>query len=529
MQKKSSKRFKEIVKVLGKYGFKFISTRGKKSPENLRMAFEELGPTFIKIGQILSSRPDILPPQFINELSKLQDDVPPEKFEDINNVFFSDFNKNIDECFFKFDKKPFASASIAQVHNAILKDGRHVIVKIQRPNIKEKMETDISILYKIIKFTKNKFKDSIIDPEEALDELKFSTKQELNFDLEVKNMIKFKKLNSNVSFCYVPYLIENLCKNKVITMEKINGFKINNLRTLRKNGYDLKDIGKKLTISFFKQVFTDGFFHADPHPGNLLVNNNKICFLDFGIMGNISPSLKISLNKIIISIVYKDIDTLVSTIMSISIKKGLVNKNRLYEDVSNLLDNYLSTSLENIKISDLITEIFNCAKNNNIRLPKDLILLVKSLIIVEGVVSEIAPEIQILDIAAPFVRNSSKSYFLKNFNLDDTLVNYYNFTKNSIILPKKLVGLIDNILNGRTKIQLKFNEIDNSIKQLNKMTNRLSISLITCCILISSSLILNSNINPKVYGIPLIGFIGLIISLIFSIIIILSILKSGKL
>ncbi|MCH3965443.1 MAG: AarF/ABC1/UbiB kinase family protein [Clostridium sp.] len=529
MQEKSSKRFKEIMKVLGKYGFKFVSTRGKKSPENLRMAFEELGPTFIKIGQILSSRPDMLPSEFINELSKLQDDVPPEKFEDINNVFFSDFNKNIEECFFKFDEHPFASASIAQVHNAILKDGRHVIVKIQRPNIKEKMETDISILYKIIKFTKNRFEDSIIDPEEALDELKFSTSQELDFNLEAKNMIKFKRLNSNVAFCHVPYLVENLCKNKVITMEKINGFKINNIELLNRDGYDLNDLGKKLATSFFKQVFTDGFFHADPHPGNLLIQENKICFLDFGIMGNLSNYLKTCLNKIIISIVYKDIDTLVSAVMSVGIKKGIVDRNRLYEDIKTLLDNYLSTSLENIKISALITHIFECAKNNNIRLPKDLILLVKSFIIVEGIVSELAPEIQILDVAVPFVKNSSKSYFLDSLNLDDALISYYNFTKNSVKIPTKIVELIDGILNGRAKLQLKFSKMDNSIKQLNKMTNRLSISLISCSMLISSSLILNSNINPKIYTIPLLGFIGITISLTLSLIIIISIIKSGKL
>ncbi|WP_416175724.1 ABC1 kinase family protein [Clostridium sp.] len=529
MYQESSTRFKEIVKVLSKYGFKFIRTRGKNSPENLRMAFEELGPTFIKIGQILSSRPDILPSQFIDELSKLQDDVSSEKFEDINKVFFSDFNKNIDECFLYFERQPFASASIAQVHNAILKDGREVVVKIQRPNIKEKMETDISILYKIIKITKNKFQDSIIDPEEALDELKFSTDKEFNFKLEAENMIKFKKLNQNVAFCHVPYVVENLSKNKVITMEKIDGFKINNLNMLKKNGYNLNDVGKKLAMSFFKQVFTDGFFHADPHPGNLLIQDSKICFLDFGLMGSVSYSLKLALNKMIISIVYKDLDTLVSIIMSIGIKKGLVDKNKLYDDISILLDNYLSTSLENIQISALITDVFNCAKDNNIRFPKDIILLIKSLIIVEGLVSEIAPEIQILDIAVPFVKNSSKSYIIDNITLDDILMNSYALTKNSVKLPTKIVGLIDGILNGRAKLKIKLDKTDIYIKKLNQMTNRLSLSFISCSMLISSCLILNSNTQPKIYNMPLIGLIGLTLSLLLIFIILISIIKSDKL
>lgn len=521
------------MKVLAKYGFKFLvytkNHNKEKSPENLRRAFEELGPTFIKIGQILSSRPDILPSQYIEELSKLQDDVLPEKHENINKVFFDEFRKNIEDCFLSFEKIPLASGSIAQVHNATLKDGKNVIVKIQRPDIKEKMETDIYILYRIIKLTKIKFKEALIDPEEALDELLFSTKQELDFNLEAKNMLKFKKLNKNVSFCYVPYVVNELSGTKVLTMEKIHGFKINNMEKLEEGNYDLQDIGEKLALSFFKQVFTDGFFHADPHPGNLMICNKKICFLDFGIVGTISPRLKLLLNEAIMSIVSKDIDKLVSVIISIGIKKGLINRNNLYEDVELFLVNYLSTSLKNIKISALLTEIFKCAKNNNITLPKNLILLVKSLIIVEGLVTEISPEIDILDIAVPFVKSSNKFYYFDHMDLENVFINSYNFTKNLSKLPIKTVELIDCILSGRAKIQLKFNKIDDSINQLNKMVNRLSISLITCSIIISSSLILYFNIGPKFYNVPLIGIINFIFFIFIGIILIISIIRSGRL
>ncbi|MFL0195045.1 ABC1 kinase family protein [Clostridium sp. WILCCON 0269] len=533
MNKKSSKRFKEILKVLTKYGFKFLidtkNSNKEKSPENLRKAFETLGPTFIKIGQILSSRPDILPPKYIEELSKLQDEVLPEKYENIDRVFFNEFNKNIKDCFLYFEKTPLASGSIAQVHNAILGDGRQVIVKIQRPGIKEKIETDITLLYKIIKLTKNKFRNVLIDPEEALDELLFSTEQELNFKLECENMIKFKELNKNTDFCYVPYVLKELSGIKVLTMEKIHGFKINDITKSKEEKCDLQDIGEKLALSFFKQVFTDGFFHADPHPGNLMILNGKICFIDFGIMGIISPGLKSLLNEIIIAIVYKDIDKLVSSIISIGVKKQLINRNKLYEDIELFLVNYLSTSLKNIKISVLMTEIFKCAKNNNITLPKNLILLVKSLIIVEGLITEIAPEINILDIAIPFVKDNNKFYYLQGINLEDMIINSYNFTKNFSKLPMKTIELIDSILSGRAKIQLKFNKIDTSINQLNKMVNRLSISLIVCSMLISSSLILNLNIGPKIYGIPLIGIIDFILFIFISLALIISILKSGRL
>lgn len=533
MQKKSSKRFKEIVGVLTRYGFEYLTdnrnNRRLRSPSNLRKAFEELGPTFIKIGQILSSRADILPTEYIKELSKLQDDVSPERYEDINSVFFNEFTRTIEDSFLKFDKKPLASASIAQVHSATLKDGREVIVKIQRPFIKEKMKTDISILYKIVKLTKNKFSDSIIDPEEALNELLSSTEQELDFKSESKNIKKFKELNKNVAFSYVPYVIDELSSSKVITMEKIEGFKINDLNKLKKGGYDLHDLGTKLTLSFFKQVFTDGFFHADPHPGNLLITGGTICFLDFGIMGTLSESLKTSLNEAIIAIAYQDLDKLVSVIMSIGIKKGLVNRNRLYEDVDNILSNYLSTSLKNIKISVLISEVFDCAKNNNIKLPQDLTLLVKSLIIIEGVVAKIAPDIQILDVAIPFVKSSSKFYFLDNLSFEDTLITSYNFTRNSLKIPTKVIELINSFLNGRASLQLRFSTIDKSIGELNKMANRLVLSLVMSSMLISSSLILNSNIGPKVCNISLIGGTVFVIAIIMSFILIVSIVKSGKL
>lgn len=533
MRKIYSRRFKEIMKVLAKYGFKFLkgtkNSNKDKAPENLRKAFEELGPTFIKIGQILSSRPDILPSSYIKELSKLQDDVLPEKYEDIDIVFFNEFNKNINHCFLYFEKNPIASGSIAQVHNAILKNGKKVIVKVQRPGIKGKMETDIFILYKILKLAKNKFKDTLIDPEEALKELLSSTKKELDFNLEADNMIKFKELNECINFCHVPYIIKDLCGSKVLTMEKIYGFKINNIKKLEEENYDLQDLGKKLALCFFKQVFTDGFFHADPHPGNLLIQDKKICFIDFGIMGTISPRLKLLLNDAIMSIVYKDTDKLVSVIMSIGVKKGLTDRNKLYEDVELLLSNYLLTSFKNIKISVLITEIFKCAKNNNITLPRNLILLVKSLIIVEGLVAEIAPEIEILDIAVPFVKNNNASYFFKNFDPENILINSCSFAKNFSKLPMKTVELIDSILNGRAKIQLKFNKIDTSLNQLNKMVNRLSISLILCSMIISSSVILNSDIGPKIYTIPLLHIINFLFFIIIGIILIISIIKSGKL
>ncbi|MBC2582379.1 AarF/ABC1/UbiB kinase family protein [Clostridium sp. DJ247] len=530
MYNDSIKRFKEIIRILTFYGFGFVInskiTKDKSAPANLRKAFEELGPTFIKIGQILSTRPDMLPKEYIDELSNLQDNVTPEEYKHMDVVFFNEFHKHIDDCFVYFEKKPLASASIAQVHNAILKSGEEVIVKIQRPDISEKIKLDLSIIRKIIRLTKAKFFDTLVDPEEALNELFFSMERELDFKIEALNIKKFKQLNSDVAFCYAPYVIDEFSDSKVLTLEKIHGFKINDMTKLKEGEYDLRDLGKKLALSFFKQVFTDGFFHADPHPGNLLISEGKICFIDFGIVGSLSERLKNSLNEAIVALAFKDLDRLVSVIMSIGIKKGLISKNKLYEDIDYLLSNYLNTSLKNIQISILLQEVFNCAKDNNIQFPKDLTLLVRSLIIIEGVIAKISPDIQVLDVAIPFVKNSSKLLLFKKIDIYDVLMQLYKITRDSFMFPSKFAELITNTVSGRLKIQLYITNLEQYSRELNKIGNRLIFALIISSTIISSSLIMSFNIGPKIYDISVIGLIGFLVSLFMSFLLLISIYRN---
>ena len=528
MARNSTKRFKEIVKVLAYYGFGFIvDNKIKKQdnyPENLRMAFEELGPTFIKIGQILSTRPDILPPEYIKELIHLQDNVLPESYKDINKVVKHDFGKNIQDIFLDFKREPLASASMAQVYEATLKDGREVIVKIQRPEISDKIETDISILHRILNLTKARFKDTLIDPKEALDELLTSARLELDFTIEAENIEKFREYNESVNCVYAPFVVKEYSSKKVLTLEKIQGCKIDDKEKLIEEGYDLPDISKKLALSFLKNIFNDGFFHADPHPGNLLVKDGKICFIDFGIVGNLDKSLRDALNDAIVAVAYHDINKLISVFMSIGIKKGFVDRNQLYEDMDYLLDNYLNTSFQNINISYMLQEVFDVAKRNNIQLPKELTLVIRTFVILEGVMTQISPEIKILDIAIPYVKSHNLN---KDINLDEILLKAHIFLKNSYEVPSKLVEVSDSLLNGRTKIKMEFKNVDKPLSELNRMVNRMIFGLVVSAAIVGSSLVLNSNIGPKVYGVSIIGVIGFIFAGISGLWLLISILRSG--
>lgn len=314
---------------------------------------------------------------------------------------------------------------------------------------------------------------------------------------------------------------------KVLTMEYIDGIKITDTDTLIKEGYDTDDIGKKLALSYIKQIFKDGFFHGDPHPGNLLIKNSKIYYIDFGIMGNISESLKSALNCVIKAIAYKDIDMMITAIFTIGIRKGYVDKNKLYDDIDYMFTSYLSVPLENIQISQLIQEVFEVAKRNNIKLPADLTLLIKGLVIIEGVVAKISPNVKILDIAAPYVKAMNKTEILPSF--DDFLINTFVFARDTASIPSKLVRTLNNINEGRFKIQMEHKNLDNSVHELNKMVNRLVFAMIVSALVMGSSLILNSNIGPKIYNISIIGLTGFICAAFMGLYLLISILKSGKL
>jgi ubiquinone biosynthesis protein len=517
---------------MASYGFGYLVdtklSKGEKSPANLRKAFEALGPTFIKIGQILSTRPDILPSAYVEELSKLQDSVPAESFEAINKVFIEDFSQDVKTLFLHFDEKPLASASIAQVHRAVLKDGMEVIVKVQRPHIHEKMKMDISILNRILSMTKARLKDFLIDPKEALGEILASTERELNFELEAKNIERFCNLNKNISYMYTPFVVKEMCSKNVVTMEKIEGFKISDTKRLLEEKLNLTELGRNLALSFFKQIFEDGFFHGDPHPGNILIKDGKLCFIDFGITGELSDSLRNALNEIMIAIVFEDINKLISVLLSIGTRTGYVDKNQLHDDMEYLLSNYLSTSLRNIKVSLVLQEVFDVSGRNNIKMPKELTLLAKTMVIVEGVVAKIAPDISILDVAIPYVKASTRKNWLKDINLEDFAIKALRFSNDSSRLPSKLLELSDSILRGRSKIQFEHKNLDKPMSSLNRMVNRLASTILVSSMIIGSSLIIDSSVGGKYHGMSIIGVSGFVISGFISLWIVISILRSGK-
>lgn len=527
-------RLREIVRVFTYYGFDFLvssklpnSKKGEPRPQAFREALEELGATFVKIGQILSTRPDLLPKAYIKELEKLQDENEITSFDKVKEIFQESFGTSIDTYFTYFSERPLASASIAQVHRATLLDGREVVVKVQHYEIAEKMKLDLSILRRLSRFTTAHMSNIPVNPFEAFKEIEDATLKELDFIKEAKNTVKFKVLNKNVACVSAPTIIDRLTYKKVLTMEYIEGYKITDDKILEREGYDRKDIANKLANSFFKQVFEDGFFHGDPHPGNLFIKDGKIYFIDFGLVGELDANLKKWLTKAMIAMALDDIDTLVDFVNAIAIRKGPVKTSILYDDLNNIVLRYINASLKSIKISDLFKEIFDIAERNNLQMPKELVTLVRSIVILEGVVAKIDPDLEIMEYIFPYIKERNKEAMLESLDKDKLIIGAYKFAEKSLEIPTKFSELVDSLSNGRTKMQIEVNGLDKPLTDLNRMVNRISFALIVGCMIIGSSLIVDARIGPTFEGVPLLGVIGFVVSGVFGFWLLISIIKSG--
>lgn len=522
----TGKRLREIVSVFLKHGIK----NELADPKNLRLALEELGPTFVKIGQILSTRADIIPLDYISELQKLQDHVKPEDFNTMKEIIEVELKKPIDDIFIEFDKKPIASASLAEVFQARLKTGEKVAVKVQRPLVKEKMLSDIRILRKLAPFINlTSSTREVIDMKKVAQELREATVKELNFLEEMDNIIRFSENNKDVKFLTCPKVYKEYCTDKILVMDYISGVKIDNISRLKEEGYDTRDIAIKITYNYFKQVFEDGFFHADPHPGNVLIHNNTIGYLDFGLMGSLDPSLRRVLNQLLEGVVTNNIDLMVKSLLSIGIKKGPIDEDRLYKDVGKFYNTYANQPLQSLDLPKILEEMVQIAKSNNISMPHGIMLLAKGIITLQAVISKIDKDISLMDVAIPYFKDKFITEKLKSLDLNGLITLLYASARSTMQLPSKLLEFINSSLQGRLKLYFDIKNIDETINNINKMVNRLIIAIIVTGLLISSSLVINANVGLKIYGISAIGILGYLSAGLAGLLLLISIFKSGKL
>lgn len=517
-------RLREIVTVATKHGIK----NGIGSPEELRLVMEELGPSFIKIGQILSTRPDIFPMEYIEEFQNLQDSAKPKGFATMRKVLESELGDHVHNIFVDFQETPVASASLAEVYLAYLKSGEKVAIKIQKPHVTEVILEDIRILKGFSRFLNLSNTKDLFDAEEVVAELETATKKELDFLKEMENTIEFAEKNQDVKFISAPEIYKEYCTDKVLVMEFISGIKVDSVEEIKNAGYDLEDIAKKLTYNYFKQVFEDGFFHADPHPGNIFIRDNTIGYIDFGLVGRLDIGLRRKLNLLLEGAATGDIDLMMESILKIGVSKGHIDKEKLYNDVKVMYDTYIDESLYDYDLPDIMEQVMLISKANNIAIPQNITLLSKSMMHIQGVLAKLDKSLSIMDIAKPYFRDQILKNKLKDLNITDIAKFLSISGKSTLELAPKTLEFLDHGLKGRLNLNLSLKNMDNSFNEINKMVNRLIFAIIVTGLLVSSSLVVNANVGLKIYGISSIGIIGYLGAGIAGLLLLVSIFRSWK-
>ncbi len=534
-------RFNHIVLILAQQGFghlfdkiklrKLFKRKGAIEPERLRKTLEKLGPTFVKLGQILSLRPDLVRKEYVKELGKLQDEVPPFSYKEVEEIIKKELHKPINKLFSSFSKKPIASASISQVHKARLRNGMTVAVKVQRPDSKEIMDTDIEIMFYIAKLLeKHSEKIRRYKPVKIVQEFKKWTDKELDFRIEAKNAKRFYKNFKGNNKVKIPKVFDRYSSKRVLTLEFIDGIELHNIGKVKgKRGYDIKEIIKNGFDLILTQVFIDGFFHADPHPGNILVlKGNKIGLVDFGIVGYFDENLKRKSIELFYGLVEEDMDAIVDTFLDMGlIKEGETNIESFKNDVRKVIEPLQKSSLKDVKISYVLEEVLDIALRHRVKMPVDFVLFGKALVEIEGVALEYDPDFKFVESSKPFIEKLIKKE-IKPVNMaKDLMKNLLKYGKLFRELPDKLDAALTRIQKGSVKVDIEDTDIKRLGSDIDKSSNRLTYGIIIAAFLVTGALLASVG-KPVLGGFSLVSLICFGMALIFAIFLFVSIKKEGK-
>jgi ubiquinone biosynthesis protein len=497
----------------------------------LRKVLEELGPTFIKFGQILSTRPDIMPVEFCCELESLQDKVPAFDFEKVADQVQRELKRPVDQLFTEFAREPIAAASLAQAHTARLKSGEKVIVKIQRPDIEKTIRTDLDILAEIARLAEKHIEESrIYNPVGLVNEFRQAILWELDFTREANNVVRFQAQFAGDPTVYIPKIYPELSSRLILTMERVEGIKINNREKIDQAGLNSKKLALNGANAFLKQIFDHGFFHADPHPGNLMaLSGNRVAFIDFGMVGRIHYETKALLSDILVGVVDHDIDKIADRFMTMGVIDETADPKKFDRDIEDFLDRHFVAALKDLKIGQFLVDLLTVVANNRIKMPADLYLLSKAMVIIEGVGVELDPDFDMVKLVRPFVRKlvvrrrSPGTVFkeLKKF-----LEILYDW---ALSFPKDLKIVFDKLKKGTLKVEFEHRGLEGLINELDRVSNRIAFSVIVAGIIIGSSLIIQSDKGPHLFGYPLVGILGYIIAGLMGFWLLIAILRSGRL
>jgi len=549
------RRYRTILGVLIKYGFghfveqlniDYYLELGKRlvtldkipkdlerlsQPQRLRLVMEELGPTFIKLGQLLSTRPDVLDKAYILEFSKLQDKVPAVSFEEINAQIQRELGYPAEELFAEFSTKPLAAASIAQVHRGKLKSGEEVVFKVRRPGIVKIVETDIDVLMGLAYLIEQHVPTmALYDPVGLVKEFRRSIMRELNFTREGRTVDRFAVNFAESETVYTPKIFWDYTGDIVLTMEYVDGIKISALEELTAQGYDLKEIARRGADAFLKQVLDFGLFHADPHPGNVFILPDQIiCMLDYGMVGRLGQDLKDQLIDLLQALLNRDVNRIISQLLYSGELTDDSDMKNLRRDLHEFIEDYYDIVLQDIKVGKLLTEFIEILTHHRIHFPADFMILAKALVIMEGVGRQLDPEFNMINHMRPYVNKLVFERFSpKNISEQAGRIvqAYGSLAKN---LPQDIKEFVNRLNRNQFKIDLEHRGLEKLVTDLDRSSNRVSFAVVIGSLIVGSSLVMQIDKGPMILGFPLLGLLGYSIAGFLGLWLAIGILRSGRL
>lgn len=549
------RRFNQILRILTKHGFgfaiqqlrledhiigrgiikmrivrRFIEPRESRAVR-LRKVLEELGPTFIKFGQILSIRPDLIPLDLCNELSKLQDNVPPFGYEYVRKQIRESFGKYPEELFASFDPEPLAAASLGQVHRAKLKTGESVVVKVQRPDIRKMIETDIDILYTLAQLANRYMQEvRLFNPIGIVDEFSKVITKEIDFTCEAHNIDRFRKNFKDSAMVHIPAVFWDCTRLKVITTEEIKGIRLNDYLNQMHTAEEKKAVAANGANAVLQQIFIDGFFHADPHPGNIFIlPNNVVAFIDFGMVGRLDEDTKDVIVSLLIAVSMKNINSILKALERLG---AFVEEDTLHDfknDISDFLERYYDIPLKQIELSVILPQTIDLMTRHKLKISPQFHILNKALATIDGVARQLDPEFNTIAHTRPFVEKLVHDrYDMKHIIREIT--SYSSELLDILrILPRDTYEIVKKIKRGKLKIEFEHQGLSKFISEMDKSSNRISFSLVISALIIGSSLIVMTNRGPLINGFPVLGIVGFVFAGFLGLGLAIGVLRSGRL
>ncbi|MCD6186617.1 MAG: ubiquinone biosynthesis protein UbiB [Desulfuromusa sp.] len=551
---RSLKRYRQVLGILIKYGFghiveqlnidyyielgKRIVTLGTASRElerltqaaRFRLALEELGPTFIKLGQLLSTRADIVPADVLEELQILQDHIPAVPTDQIMAQIHSELGYPVEEIFETFEDTPLATASIAQVHRATLKNGEQVVCKVRRPNIQSVIETDTDIMMGMAYLVEKHLPGGdMYDPVGLVKEFRRTINRELDFSREGRTTERFAANFADDEAVHIPRVFWDYSGQTVLTLEYVSGIKISQHKELKEAGLDLKIIARNGADNFLKQVFIHGLFHADPHPGNIhVLPGNIICIFDFGMAGRLDDELKLHLTELLLCVLHQDVDRLIMQLLYSGELHDESNLKSLKRDLTEFIDDYYDILLQDLKIGKLLIDFVEILTEYKIKFPSNLMLLSRALFVMEGLGKQLDPDFNMVEQLRPFAEQIIKERYSPSTIAKETAQTLQSYHALGKSLPNDIKEFINRINRNKFKIDLEHRGFERLVNDLDKSTNRISFSMVIAALIIGSSLIMQIDKGPMLFGFPILGLLGFTVAGFLGFGLAIAILRSGR-